>query len=200
MRWRSWAALATLGLGLGAGCRERDEGQATAPPSESERAEARQRLQKQADELADAASRTARAAGEVARQEATELNERVKEEAPQLHEDLSRTARDVSQQAHEVARDIREEGSTAAEQAVEDPLTGSVSGTVARASGDALHLRDADGKQIVLTTDGDTRVMRGGHSTTLQALQPGAEVRASYVIQGEDWMARQVEVVSPAKR
>ena len=53
-RW-SWAALAALGLVMGAGCREREEGQATAAPSESERAEARQELQTQAGELADAA-------------------------------------------------------------------------------------------------------------------------------------------------
>jgi ElaB/YqjD/DUF883 family membrane-anchored ribosome-binding protein len=199
MRRLTWAALATLGLTLGAGCREREEARPAAIP-ESERAEARQRLQEQADELADAAARTARAAGEVAKQEATELNERVKEEAPRVHEDLSRTAQDVSQQAREVARGIRTEGSTAAEQAVEDPLTGSVSGTVARASGGALQLHDTDGKQIVLTTDGDTRVTRGGQPTTLRALQPGAEVRASYVIQGENWMARQVEVVAPSKQ
>jgi ElaB/YqjD/DUF883 family membrane-anchored ribosome-binding protein len=191
--------LATLGLTLAAGCQEREEARPAAP-SESERAEARQRLQKEAGELADAASRTARAAGEVAKHEAAEVNERVKEEAPRVHEDLSRTARDVSQQAHEIARDLRTEGSTAAGRAVENPLTGSVSGTVARASGGALQLRDADGKQIVLSTDGDTRVMRGGQPTTLRALQPGTEVRASYVIHGEDWMARQVEVVSPPKQ
>jgi ElaB/YqjD/DUF883 family membrane-anchored ribosome-binding protein len=196
---------------LTAGCREREgarpaaasatEGQGGAAPSESERAEAQQRLQKQAGELAEAASRTARAAGEVAKQEAAELNERVKEEAPRVHEDLSQTAQEVSQQAREIARDLRAEGSTLAEQAVDDPLTGSVSGTVAHASGRALQLRDTDGKEIVLTTDGDTQVvMRGGQPMTLRALQPGAEVRASYVIQGEYWMARQVEVVAPPKQ
>ncbi|WNG40753.1 hypothetical protein F0U61_48970 [Archangium violaceum] len=98
----------------------------------------------------------------------------------------------------------REEARTAAtpaaERAVEDPLTGSVAGTVAQTAGSALHLHEADGKRIVLNTDGQTRVVRDGQPVGLEALQPGAEVRASYVISGTDWMAREVEVVSPAAK
>jgi hypothetical protein len=91
------------------------------------------------------------------------------------------------------------EGERAREQAVEDPLVGSVAGTVARASEGHLQLRDEGGKDIVLSTDTRTRVVRDGRPVTLEALQPGSEVRASYVIQGEEWMARQVEVVPPVK-
>ncbi|WNG51183.1 hypothetical protein F0U60_48915 [Archangium minus] len=98
----------------------------------------------------------------------------------------------------------REEARTAAtpaaERAVEDPLTGSVAGTVAQTAGSALHLHEADGKRIVLNTDGQTRVVRDGQPVGLEALQPGTEVRASYVISGTDWMAREVDVVSPAAK
>ncbi|HYO56147.1 hypothetical protein [Archangium sp.] len=106
----------------------------------------------------------------------------------------------ATQEARELTRDIPAEGSTAAERAVANPLLGSVSGTVARTSGDALQLHEAGGKRVVLTTDGQTRVVRNGQPLGLEALQPGTEVRASYVIDGEEWRARQVDVVPPATR
>ena len=81
------------------------------------------------------------------------------------------------------------------ERAAENPLTGSVSGTVARAFEGKLQLHEADGKRIVLSTDDRTQVARDGQPVALDALQPGTAVRASYVIEGNVWMARQVDVL-----
>ncbi len=106
----------------------------------------------------------------------------------------------ATQEARELTRDLPTEGSTAAERAVANPLLGAVSGTVAEASEGGLQLRDASGESIVLTTDGQTQVVRDGRPVGLESLQPGTEVRASYVIDGEDWRARRVDVVPRASR
>lgn len=106
----------------------------------------------------------------------------------------------ATHEARELTRDIPTEGSTAAERAVANPLIGAVSGTVASASEGALQLREASGERLVLTTDGQTQVMRDGRPVGLESLQPGTEVRASYVIDGEEWRARRVDVVPPASR
>jgi hypothetical protein len=106
----------------------------------------------------------------------------------------------ATQKARELTRDIPTEGSTAAERAVANPLIGSVSGTVTGASEGELQLREAGGKSLVLTTDGETRVVRDGRPVGLESLQPGTEVRASYVIDGEEWRARELDVVPPASR
>lgn len=106
----------------------------------------------------------------------------------------------ATQEARELTRDIPTEGSTAAERAVANPLLGAVSGTVAGASEGELQLREAGGESVVLTTDGQTQVVRDGRPVGLDSLQPGTEVRASYVIDGEEWRARRVDVVPPASR
>ncbi len=106
----------------------------------------------------------------------------------------------ATHEGRELTRDIPTEGSTAAERAVANPLLGAVSGTVAGASDGELQLHEVDGESIVLTTDGQTQVVRNGRPVGLESLQPGTEVRASYVIDGEEWRARRVDVVSPAPR
>jgi hypothetical protein len=103
-------------------------------------------------------------------------------------------------EARELTRDIPAQGSTAAERAAANPLLGSVSGRVAQASRRELQLGEADGKRIVLTMDGETRVVRDGRLVGVESLQPGTEVRAAYVIDGAQWRARQVDVVPPAPR
>ncbi|PTL83108.1 hypothetical protein [Vitiosangium sp. GDMCC 1.1324] len=211
MRWLKLevVALALAGLTVGTGCREREDahsaapsadGQAPAAQQERERAASREELRQRAEELADAASRTATAAGEVARQEADELDEQFQEEAPKIRENLNSAVQDTKQQARELARDLGDAGPTEAEQGTVSPQTGTVAGTVAKASGGELQLREADGKRVVLSTDGQTQVLRNGHPVGLDALQPGSEVRASYVMDGGEWKARQVDVVAPEKK
>jgi hypothetical protein len=106
----------------------------------------------------------------------------------------------ATHEARELTRDIPTEDSTAAERAVANPLLGAVSGTVAGTSEGGLQLREASGESLVLTTDGQTQVMRDGRPVGLESLRPGTEVRASYVIDGEEWRARRVDVVPSASR
>jgi hypothetical protein len=106
----------------------------------------------------------------------------------------------ATHEARELTRDIPTEGSTAAERAVANPLLGAVSGTVAGTSQGELQLREAGGESLVLTTDGQTQVMSDGRPVGLESLRPGTEVRAAYVIDGEEWRARRVDVVPPASR
>jgi hypothetical protein len=170
MRWLGWTVVGALGLTVGAGCR------GTANDSE-----ARRELRKQTSELSDAAARTAKAAGDV-----------VKEEAPRVREELGQAAKEARKDASDLARELSQEA--------EESLTGTVSGTVASATEGRLQLRATDGKKVVLSTDGRTRVTREGKVIEPGALPPGAEVRASYVIRDDEWVARLVVVVVPAKR
>lgn len=169
MRWLGWTVVAALGLTVGAGCREGTNDTA-----------AQRELKKQTNELADAASRTAKAAGDV-----------VKEQAPEVREELGQAAKDAKQGVRDVAGQLSQQA--------EEALTGSVTGTVASASEDRLQIQRTDGKKVVLATDGRTRVTREGKNVSLGSLPPGAEVRASYVIHDDEWVARQVDVVPPAK-
>jgi hypothetical protein len=69
-----------------------------------------------------------------------------------------------------------------------------LSGVVTEAREDELLIRGSEGQSIVLRTDERTQVVRSGVRIQLESIVPGSEVRASYILQGEERVARRVEV------
>jgi hypothetical protein len=64
-----------------------------------------------------------------------------------------------------------------------------------------LTIRDDAGKEVSLKLDEQTRVLKNGQRASVEALQEGSEVRAAYILQGDQKLVREVEVLqSPAAR
>jgi hypothetical protein len=129
------------------------------------------------------------------REEASAMEE-LRQQTAELADEVSET----TEATERVAREELREGGAAVERAVEGALTGAVAGVVAGTSESRLQLREPDGDRILLRTDARTEVLRDGQPISLDSLSPGAEVRASYEIQGDDWVARRVYVVAPEAR
>lgn len=72
------------------------------------------------------------------------------------------------------------------------------SGTVADASNDKLTIRRATGDEVEIDLRPDTRIMRDGQQVQAGQLQEGTEVRASYVMQGDERVAEHIEVMGNA--
>ncbi len=182
-RWVTWT-VALLGLGVGAGCEKKEEPRAEAPPVEQRGAEgdAMQELRQQTEQLAERAGETAGTARRAAEQESAAVRERA--------EGL---AREVREGAGEAVEEIGERG-----EALGRELSGDVvEGVVADVREDRLLLRGPEGKRIVLRTDERTQVLRDGRRIRQESIQPGSEVRASYILEGEERVARRVEVEEP---
>ena len=69
-----------------------------------------------------------------------------------------------------------------------------IRGTLASA-GKTLTLRDANGQEFKLKTDGKTRVLQKGQTVELKDFREGTAVQASYEMNGEDRIARKIEVL-----
>jgi vacuolar-type H+-ATPase subunit H len=180
MRKLMVAVAAVAGLALTAGC-QRNE------PQEERRelAKAQQEAQKDIAE---------------ARQEANEERAEIQREE---HEEIADARREVSEQEREVyeadrdrARDPRDD--TMAATAVKETVQGRVRST----TGDSLVLV-VPGKansELKLKTDDNTRVTRNNRDVELDDFKEGTEVRASYVADGEDLVARDVVILTPVKK
>jgi hypothetical protein len=73
-------------------------------------------------------------------------------------------------------------------------------GTVANASEDKITLRRPTGDELELDVRPETSIMRGGQKVDATALSEGAEVRASYVIRGDEKVAERIEVMGAGQQ
>jgi hypothetical protein len=155
--------------------------------------EAQQELQQKQQEVAQGGA----GATQDAQQQVAEAREEVRKEQQELGE---ARAEEESQLAEGGSGTAGTTGTTAG--ATTDTMASAttVQGSIQSAKKDSLVLSvpgQANG-QLRLKTDAQTRVMQNNKSVKLDDLKEGAQVRASYVSQGNDMVARDITVLSPA--
>ena len=181
MRKLMVAVAAVAGLALTAGCK-------------------RNEAQEERRELVEAQREAQKDIAEVRQEANAERAEIAKEE----HEEIADAQREVSEQEREVyeadqdrAKDMRED-----DMATPAAVNETVQGRVRSTTGDSLVLM-VPGKansELKLKTDDATRVTQNNSVVELDDFKEGTEVRASYVAEGEDLVARDVVIITPVKK
>lgn len=181
MRKLMMAVAMVAGVALTAGCSKRDEVQ----EQRRDLAEAQQEAQKETAEIRQEANKER---AEVARDEQEELAD-AREEVGDEQKELAEAERDL-------AEDLREDtaGNTLA-------AGSTVQGRMRSTRGDSLVLIvPGNNAELKLKTDDQTRVMQNNLVVELDDFKEGTEVRASYVSDGDELVARDVVIISPVKK
>jgi hypothetical protein len=76
----------------------------------------------------------------------------------------------------------------------------SVTGTLKSTLGDNITLRDSQGGDLKLDTDKSTMVRMNGAAVDIDDFKEGTQVRASYALDGDKKVARDVEVLKPIRK
>jgi hypothetical protein len=141
--------------------------------------------------------------------EASRDTSRIRAEAAKDKAEIDReAARDVADERKEVAeqsKDVREAERDMVKENVREgdgtlASSGVVSGRLGSTVGQKLTIRESSGKEVKLGMDDRTSVTRDGQTVKIDDFKEGTEVRASYVTDGDDRVAREVQVLSPAFR
>jgi hypothetical protein len=176
------AVAMVAGVALTAGCSKRDEVQ----EQRRDLAEAQQEAQKETAEIRQEANKER---AEVARDEQEGLAD-AREEVLDEQKELAEAERDLS-------KDIREDtaGNTLA-------AGSTVQGRMRSTRGDSLVLivPGNNNAELKLKTDDQTRVMQNNLAVDLDDFNEGTEVRASYISNGDDLVARDVVIIAPMKK
>jgi dynactin complex subunit len=181
MRKLMMAVAMVAGVALTAGCSKRDEVQ----EQRRDLAEAQREVQKETAEIRQQANQE-RAA--VARDEQRELAD-AQEEVADEQKELAEAERDLAKDARgDTAGNTLAAGTT-------------VQGRMQSTGGDSLVLIvPGNGEELKLKTDDQTRVMQNNLAVDLDDFKEGTEVRASYISNGDDLVARDVVIVTPLKK
>jgi hypothetical protein len=173
------AVAAVAGLALTAGCK-RNEAQEERRDLVEEQREAQQ-------DIAEAQQDANEQRADIQREE--------REEIADAQRDVAEEQQDVAEADRERAEDLRD--SAAGATAVNETVHGRVRST----TGDSLVLRvpARDNAELKLKTDDRTRVTQNDREVELDDFEEGTEVRASYVMDGEDLVARDVVIIAPVQ-
>lgn len=214
MRKLMMAVGAVAGLSLLAGCQEnkskvaeeqRDVAEAQAQASEKV-ADARQEAAQETAEAQKSAQEETASAQREAQEETASAQQEVAEE----RKDVAEAREEVAQNQDEEREDVAEAEQKAAEER-EDLATGgsgmaagaamTMTGTLKNVTiGDNLEVTDSTGKEMKLKTDDQTKVTWNNQPAKLDNFDEGTQVRASYVKQGDDMLAREVTIVKPVMK
>jgi len=179
MRKLMVAVAAVAGLALTAGCKRNE-------PQEERRelAEAQREAQ---EDMAEAR--------QDANEERADIQREEQEEIADAQRDVAEEQRDVAEADMERDRDLREESAGAAF------VNETVQGRVRSTFGDSLVLSvpAKNNAELKLKTDDNTRVTQNNVAVELDDFEEGTEVRASYVMDGDDLVARDVVIITPVK-
>lgn len=214
MRKLMMAVGAVAGLSLLAGC---NENRNKVAEEQKDVAEAQANAsEKVAEAREEAAQETAEAQKE-AQQETAGAQREAQEEVAGAQQDVQEERKDVAEAQQEVAenraeeeRDVAEEQKDVDEER-EDLATGgsgaaagaamTMTGTLKNVTlGDNLEVTDSTGKEMKLKTNDQTKVMWNNKPAKLDSFDEGTQVRASYVKEGDDMMAREVTIVKPVMK
>jgi len=116
---------------------------------------------------------------------------RARSEGEQKAEDIRKA---VAEKNAEVAR-LEQEASKDVAAASASPLL--VAGALVSSTAGDFTLRSADGRELKLETDGQTRVRFHDRAVKLDTFKEGTQLRASYVKDGDDYQARDVTIITP---
>jgi hypothetical protein len=195
MRKLMIAVTAVAGLTMVTGCKKDD-------------------VQAQREDVAEARADAMQETAE-ARQD---LNEKVASEQADTNEDIAEAQKDANDKIASANEDVRDEEQDLAEAEAnrnEDLAEGgsgmagttaaaaatTVNGRVISKSGDTLTLVDSANKELKIKTNDKTAMMDNGtKAVKLDDIKEGSQVRASYVMDGKDMVAKDVTLVAPVKK
>ncbi|WIG96872.1 hypothetical protein [Myxococcus sp. SDU36] len=157
-----------------------------------------------------------------AQQETAEIRQDAREDIAstqtEAQEDIAGTQREAAEEVASARQDVQEEREDLAEAEAErradlnDDLAlggsgvagaaaSSVSGRVLSTGGDELTVVDtSNNKQLELKTNDQTRILHNNQPLKLDDIEEGAQVRASYVQDGEDMVVRELTVTQPVQK
>jgi TolA-binding protein len=216
MRKLMMAVGAVAGLSLMAGCQDnkdkvaqeqRDVAEAQAKASEKvadarkEASEEKTEAQQDANKELANANQDATEAQRNAQQEMANADKEAQEKTAGAQQDIDEERKDVAEARQEQAQDAREnaEGSATGGSgaAAAMTLTGTLKDTTMAGN---LEVVDANGKEMKLKTDDQTKVMYNNKAAKMDSFDEGTQVRASYVKDGDDMLAREVTVLKPVMK
>ncbi|KFE66651.1 hypothetical protein [Hyalangium minutum] len=199
MRKLMVAVAAVAGLALTAGCKkepqeERRELAEAQRDAQKDIANARQDAN---EERADLQKDFNKERADLQKDEA-EIQKDENEEIADAQRNVAEEERDVYEAEMNRSRDLAKDtaGSTAAVANV------SVQGRVRSTLGDSLVIvvPNKANAELKLKTDDNTRVTQNNVAVDLDDFKEGTEVRASYVSDGDDLVARDVVIITPVKK
>ncbi|MHA7630041.1 hypothetical protein [Corallococcus sp. M7] len=189
------AVTAVAGLTMVTGCKKDDVQSQREDVAEARQEAAQETAEARQDESQELASAQQNANEDVAeaRQDANDkiasANEEVRDEEQDLAEAQANRNEDLAEGGSGMA------GTTSAAAAT------TVNGRVLSKSGDTLTLVDSSNKELKIKTNDKTALMdNGSRAVKLDDIQEGSQVRASYVMDGKDMVARDVTLVAPVKK
>ncbi len=195
MRKLMMAVTAVAGLAMVSGCK-RDN-------VESERrdvAEAQQEAQHETAEARQEAQEDIAGAQRNAQEDIASAQQDVREEEQDLAEAQRNQQEELAEDRREANEDLAQGGSGMAGSTSAAAAT-NVQGRVLSTGGDSLTLVDtSNNKQLKLKTNDQTRIMQNNAPVKLDDINEGAQVRASYVMDGKDMVVRELTVTQPVQK
>lgn len=167
-------AVATVtGLALTAGCSKRNEAQ----DERQDLAQAQQEAQKDMAEIRQEAA-----------EDRADIQREEQEEVAEVQQDVAEQRQDVAEADSALAA---ESGSLAAASTVEGRVQSTLGNSL------VLIVPGNANAELKLKTDDKTRVTENNRAVELDDFDEGTEVRASFVKDGDDMVARDVVILSP---
>ena len=133
-----------------------------------------------------------------------EAHQNITEQTAEARQEAGQEIAQAQENLNEEQQKLRE---TQAEQRQEQAQAGTASAAATTVQGSlqskdddmlVLTVKEQGNRQLKLKTDDQTRVMQGSREVKLDDLKEGSQVRASYVAEGEDMVARDVTVLPAA--
>lgn len=189
------AVTAVAGLTMVTGCK-RDDVQA----QREDVAEARQEAAQEKAEARQDESQELAATQQDANEDIAEARQDANDKIASANEDVRDEEQDLAEARANRNEDLAEGGSGMAGTTSAAAAT-TVNGRVLSKSGDTLTLVDSTNKELKIKTNDKTAVMdNGSRAVKLDDIKEGSQVRASYVMDGKDMVARDVTLVAPIKK
>jgi hypothetical protein len=161
----------------------------------------RENVESARQDVAEAQQEASRETAE-AQQEAQEdiagAQQDVQEERQDLAQAEQNRNEDLAEDQRERSEDLAQGGSGTAGATA---AATSVNGRVLSTSGDSLTVVDtSNNRQLKLKTNDQTRITQNNAPVELDDVTEGSQVRASYVMDGKDMVARELIVTQPAQK
>ncbi len=139
-----------------------------------------------------------------AQQEAQEQMADIRQETAQERAEIEREAQEERAEVREELAEERQELADARQERAEEraeATTSTIEGRMRSSAGDTLVLIvPANNQEMQLKTDEQTRVTQDNREVELEDFPEGTQVRASYVMQEGDLVARDVVILVPMQQ
>jgi hypothetical protein len=199
MRKLMVAVAAVAGLALTAGCKKepQDERRELAEAQRDAQKDITEAHQDANEERAELRKDANKDLADIQKEE-SDIQKDENEEIADARKDVDEEERDVYEAEADRSKDLRKDSAGAMTSVANETVQGRVRSTL----GDSLVLV-VPGKansELKLKTDDTTRVTQNNVQVDLDDFKEGTEVRASYVTDGDDLVARDVVIVNPVKK